>query len=177
MKHFTIVMAAMLMAGCGGDKQPLYTVDEFDIEKYEGFWYEIAKLPNRFEDGLTDVIAYYQVIGDNKVEVINQGLDTNNGGEEKVAEGIAIIKGPGKLKVSFFRPFYGDYYVMKVDQCAQGFEGQYDWALVGTPDRKYLWFLSRRHEMDEGLFNYLVEYAEEEGFDTSKIEKTFHDGL
>ena len=169
MKHFTIIMAAMLMAGCGGDKQPLYTVDEFDIEKYEGFWYEIAKFPNRFERDLTDVMAYYQTNGDG-LEVINQGVNSKTG-EKEVAEGIAIIDGPGKLRVSFFRPFYGDYYVMKLDQCASG---EYQWSLVGSPDREYLWLLSRTKTMDDDLFNYLVESAAEEGFDVSKLEMTIH---
>ena len=170
MKHFTIIMAIMAMVGCNSNEQPLYTVDQLDIERYEGFWYEIAKLPNRFEAGLTDVVAYYQTIGEDKIEVINAGYNLKKGKMEQ-SEGIAIIDEPGKLRVSFFRPFYGDYYIMKVDQCA---EGEYQWALVGSPDRKYLWLLSRTQEMEEGVFNHLVEYAAEEGFDVSNLEMTIH---
>lgn len=170
MKRFTIIIAIMMMAGCGGNKQPLYTVDQFDVERYEGFWYEIAKLPNQFEKDLTDVKAYYQLLGNGKLEVINQGINSKTG-KIKQAEGIALIDGPGKLRVSFFRPFYGDYYIMKLDQCVND---EYQWSLVGSPDRKYLWLLSRNKTMDSDLFNYLVESAAEEGFDVSKLEMTIH---
>ena len=124
--------------GCNSDKHPpLETVTKVDIEQYKGTWYEIARFEHSFEEGCKNVTATYQLRKDNKIKVINQCTDTkSNKRKESIGVAYATDKSNSKLKVSFFRPFYGDYWILDLDK-------KYSYALVGSPDRKYLWILSR----------------------------------
>lgn len=156
----------------GGCKtQPLATVPELDLTRYAGRWYEIARLPNRFEDGLKCIIAEYGLREDGKVSVTNRGIQVDDTQEVSESTGYAKVPDaqvPGVLKVTFFWPFFGDYYVIDLDT-------DYQWSLVGSPDRDYLWILSRNQTLDQAVIDRLLKKAQSEGFDTTRLIYTPHD--
>jgi len=122
--------------------QNLSTVEKVDIKKYAGQWYEISRLPNSFEKGLHCVTATYTLKKNNKIEVLNKGYSIKDRGKFSTAKGTAWVPNseyPGRLKVRFFWPFSGNYYIISLDE-------EYNYALVGDPSRKYLWILSRTKE-------------------------------
>lgn len=130
--------------GCNSDKHPpLETVGKVDIEKYKGTWYEIARFEHRFEKGCKNVTATYELREDKQIKVINRCTDIkSNKSKEAIGVAYATDTTNSKLKVSFFRPFYGDYWIIDLDK-------EYKYALVGSPDRKYLWILSRSKTIDK----------------------------
>ena len=145
----------------------LEVVPHVELEKYLGKWYEIARLPFRFEDGCTDVTATYSLSKDGNVSVLNECLKD---GKLKQTKGKAKVvdKNTGaKLKVTFFWPFSADYWIINLGE-------NYDYAIVGSPSRKYLWILSRNPQMDEKLFFQLVESVKSKGFNVGKLIKTSH---
>ena len=145
----------------------LEVVPHVELEKYLGKWYEIARLPFRFEDGCTDVTATYSLSKDGNVSVLNECLKD---GKLKQTKGKAKVvdKNTGaKLKVTFFWPFSADYWIINLGE-------NYDYAVVGSPSRKYLWVLSRTPQMDEKLFFQLVESVKSKGFNVEKLIKTSH---
>lgn len=145
----------------------LEVVPYVDLKKYLGKWYEIAHLPFRFENDCTDITATYSLSKDGNVSVLNECL---RDGKLKRAKGKAKVvdKNTGaKLKVTFFWPFYGDYWIIDLGR-------DYDYAVVGTPNRKYLWILSRTPQMDDKLFSQLIEYVKSKGFDVGSLIKTSH---
>ena len=143
-------------------------VKEFNLEKYLGTWYEIARYDHRFEKGLVGVTATYSMRKDGKIKVVNSGYKGNFTGELSKAIGKAKTpnpkKEPAKLKVSFFWFFYGDYYVLDLDK-------NYQWALIGSSSDKYLWVLSRTPQLDNNLYNVLLNKLEKRGYDISKLIK------
>lgn len=142
------------------------TVPEVDLNRYMGRWYEISSYPQWFEKGMTDVSAYY-TLREGYVEVVNSG---NKDGERKEALGRAkVIPGYGnaRLKVSFFRPFYGKYWI--VDLAAD-----YSWAVVSNPKRSALWVLSRTPAMDSTLYQLILNRLSDQGFDTSRLRLMQH---
>ena len=149
----------------------LPTVKNVDIEKYSGQWYEIARLPNSFEKGLECVTAKYTVKKNGKIEVLNKGYSSENSGEFKTAKGTAWIpnaKYPGRLKVTFFWPFSGNYYIISLEK-------NYKYALVGDPSRKYLWILSRSRNLESLTYSKLLDIAKNNGFDINNIIKINQD--
>jgi len=149
------------------ERSSLEVVPHVDLERYLGKWYEIAHLPFRFEDGCTDITATYSSSKDGNVSVLNECLKD---GKLKQAKGKAKVvdKNTGaKLKVTFFWPFSADYWIIDLGK-------DYDYAVVGTPNRKYLWILSRTSQMDDELFSQLVESVKSKGFDMSNLIKTSH---
>lgn len=145
----------------------LSTVTNVELERYSGKWYEIARLPNRFEKGMECITATYTLKDNGKVEVLNQGYSVKNKGKLNSAKGKAWVpdaKHQGRLKVSFFWPFSGDYYIIELGE-------NYEYALVGAPSRKYLWILSRTKEIDDSLYLELLEKARTKGFDITSIIK------
>ena len=151
--------------------QNLSTVEKVDIKKYAGQWFEIARLPNSFEKGLNCVTATYTLKKNDKIEVLNKGYSTKDVGKFKTAKGTAWLpdsKYPGRLKVSFFRPFSGNYYIISLDE-------EYNYALVGDPSRKYLWILSRTKNLDDKVYSDLLELAKLNGFDIGNIIKVNQD--
>ena len=143
----------------------LEVVPHVELEKYLGKWYEIAHLPAKFQEGCNETTATYSLLDDGSISVLNQSIKN---GKMKQAKGKAKVvdrKSNAKLKVTFFWPFYGDYWIIALGN-------DYDYAVVGTPNRKYLWILSRTPQMDDKLYSQLIEYAKSKGFDVNKLIKT-----
>lgn len=143
-------------------------VKELDLQKYLGTWYEIARYNHRFERGLVGVAANYSIREDGKIKVLNSGYKKRLDGRFKQAEGKAYLPDPefepGKLKVSFFWNFYGDYLVLDLDE-------NYQWVIVGSSSDKYLWILSRTPQLDQDLYNELLDKIKLRGYDISQLIK------
>ena len=149
------------------EPKSLEVVPHVELERYLGKWYEIAHLPFRYEDDCTDITATYSLSKDGSVSVLNECLKD---GKLKQAKGKAKVvdKTTGaKLKVTFFWPFSADYWIINLGK-------DYDYAIVGTPSRKYLWILNRAPQMDDKLYPQLIEFAKTRGFDVSNLIKTAH---
>lgn len=145
--------------------QPISTVDQVDLEKYSGTWYEIATIPASFQKGCTCVSATYTPKED-YIEVYNKCL--KNGKMKDIKGKAFAVEGSNnsRLKVQFFWPFKGDYYILDLDK-------NYQWAMIGEPSRKYFWILSRDKQMKGGLYSDLIRKAKEEfGYDTSQVVMT-----
>lgn len=144
------------------------TVDKLELQKYLGTWYEIARFDHRFERGLVGVTANYSIRPDGKIKVLNSGYRNTLDGEFSTAEGKAKIPNPdtepSKLKVSFFWIFYGDYFVLELDDT-------YQWAVIGSSTDNYLWILCRTPQMDETVYKSLLDKIEKRGYDVSKLIK------
>jgi apolipoprotein D and lipocalin family protein len=141
-------------------------VKNVDLKRYVGVWYEIARLDHSFERNLVGVTATYTLQPNGKIQVLNQGYLYSLNGKHKKAKGIAKVPDPnvtGHLKVSFFRPFYADYFIMNLD------EQTYDWALIGSNSMKYLWILSRKPKLDPVVLKNLIKEAKALGYDTDKL--------
>ena len=157
---------ALTLAACStAPPEGLRPVTSFEINRYLGQWYEIARLDHSFERGMSDVNATYQLQDDGSVKVINRGYDTQRQAW-KEAIGRALFIGDsstGSLKVSFFGPFYGGYHVIALDQ------QNYRWSLVAGPDRDYLWILARDKTLPAEVREQLVSQARALGFATDKL--------
>ena len=176
----------VLIAGCAAtliaiglayaqEKRPLRVVPVVDLDRYTGEWYEIARLPNRFQKRCTgEVTAKYTLQPSGKISVLNRCRLEN--GEQIQAEGVARVVGKGQpnsiLKVRFAPAFlsfipqvWGDYQIISLSP-------DYTHALVGDPRRKYLWILSRSPQMNDATYNRLSEEARAQGFDVSQLQKT-----
>lgn len=162
--------ATALLAACTTSHPPLPTVASVDMARYYGTWYEIARLPNSFQSMCaSDTQATYRPDG-KEVAVVNQ-CRTAKGSLEQ-AQGVArVVEGSGgaKLRVSFFRPFYGDYWILDLDP-------GYQWVLVGEPARKYAWILARSPQLDEATHEALLTRAAELGFSRQAFITTPHTG-
>lgn len=148
-------------------KRDLEVVPSVDLSKYVGRWYEIARLPNSFQKKCADsVTANYSLRPDGKIEVVNRCRKAS--GEYTTAKGKAKIvdkKTNAKLKVTFFWPFYGNYWILDLGP-------NYEYAVVGEPGRKYLWILSRSPAMDETLYQQLLKKMAARGFKTESMIRT-----
>ena len=166
MKRIIIMLLMFLMlAGCAGSPSGIQVVRNFDINRYRGKWYEIARLDHSFERGLSNVSAHYTLRDDGGIDVLNKGFNKRRG-SWKQAKGRAYFvkdKTVGKLKVSFFRPFYGGYNVIDLDH------ENYSYALVCGPDRSYLWILARDKTLARPLLDKLLEKAKNLGFEVDKL--------
>ena len=150
-----ILLLMLVLAGCVGIPEDVRPVDNFEVERYLGRWYEIARLDHSFEHGLSRVTADYSMRRDGGVRGINRGYSELNDNWEE-AEGKAyFVKTPdiGYLKVSFFGPFYGAYIVFELDHQS------YQYALISGPDKSYLWILARNPHLDEDIKDTLIAKA------------------
>ena len=141
------------------------TVKDVNIDRYLGKWYEIARFPHSFEKGLAGVTAEYSYRDDGKIRVVNSGYKGSLDGKFSRAVGKAKIPDedhPGRLKVSFFLFFYGDYYILELDE-------DYQWAMIGSSSPKYFWILSRTPQMDEETYRMLLDQARERGYDLDQL--------
>ncbi len=168
-----ILFILLLIACSSGMKQvvpPLQVVSFVDLNRYMGTWYEISRYPHRFQEDCVGSTATYNLRDDGKVDVLNQCYKEKLDGELKKAHGKAWVVDPAtnaKLKVSFFWPFSGDYWIIDLGE-------NYEHAVVGHPNRKYLWILSRSPKMDERIYNLILEKLKLQFYDTSKLIKTLH---
>ena len=154
-----------MIAGCVSAPRNVTVVDDFDLDRYLGTWYEIARLDHRFERGLSDVSATYTRRSDGGVDVLNRGLNrqTNSWKEAKGRAYPVGEPGQASLKVTFFWPFYAGYNVIELDR------ENYRYALVCGPSKKYLWVLARSKELQEPVLNQLLARAKEYGFNTEEL--------
>jgi apolipoprotein D and lipocalin family protein len=166
------IIAAMVFSGCtmffSNDYAPLETVPNVDVKRYEGKWYEIASLPFSRQEGCQCTTAEYQLQDDGVLTVTNTCKQ-----EDGIAQAVGkafVVEGSNnaKLKVQFFWPFRGDYWVIDLAD-------DYSYAVVGVPSRKYCWILSRTKTMNDDVYAAIVERVKAKGFDVTKFNKTVQD--
>ena len=173
MKKQTLAITALAGVGIGiaaalilaTKDEPLETVEYVDLDRYLGKWYEIAAFPQSFEEGCTYTTAEYSLADDDSIAVKNTCLKNGN---VTIAEGTALVADGmtnAKLEVSFFWPFSGKYWIIELAH-------DYSYAVVGHPNRNYLWILNRDPQMDNQTYNYLVVQAAKKGFDVRRLVKT-----
>jgi apolipoprotein D and lipocalin family protein len=143
---------------------PLQTVQQVDLKRYLGQWYEIARYPNRFQKNCQESSASYALRDDGDIEVLNRCKDSGDG-KQRQSKGHAWVvdsASNAKLKVSFFWPFRGDYWIIELGK-------EYEYAVIGTPNRKYFWILSRTRTMDDTLYAAILQRAKQQGFDPGLV--------
>jgi apolipoprotein D and lipocalin family protein len=174
MKPLAILATVAALAGCSTSTTerlrlpPLETVPHVDLARYVGTWYEIASFPQSFQRGCVATTATYTTRDDGDVDVLNRCRKDALDGPEKSARGRARVVDAAtnaKLEVSFFRPFWGDYWVVDLGT-------DYDWAVVGHPGRDYLWILSRTPTMPEATYEGILARLKTQGYDTSRLMRT-----
>jgi len=154
-------------AARAGDR-PLEVVPHVDLRRYLGTWYEIATIPQRFQKGCVGVTAEYALRNDGDIDVVNTCRQDTLDGKVRSVRGKAWVVDKAtnaKLKVRFFWPFSGAYWIIELDP-------EYRWAVVGHPGRGYLWILSRTPQMDGALYDEIIRRVTAKGYDTSRIKKT-----
>jgi apolipoprotein D and lipocalin family protein len=166
-------LSASLATAREDRERPVQTVSFVDLERYTGKWYEVARLPTRFQRDCIGATADYELIGDGKLSVLNtcyteDGKTRTIRGEAKVDEEVSA-----RLKVTFNNFFFKLFsWLIKADYWIIDLAEDYSYAVVGTPNRKYLWVLSREPEMPESLYQVLLERIEAQGFETERIIRT-----
>lgn len=174
MKKTLSLLAALALAACAVPQPDTSTprpVAGVDLQRYAGLWHEAARFPQSFQDNARlrceETTATYTPRADGRLDVLNSCANAlAEGRPRREARGVAYaVEGSGnaRLRVSFFRPFYGDYWVL-------GLDPDYRWAVVGTPDRNSLWFLSREPRMAPADFAAAQAIARREGFDLSRLQ-------
>lgn len=159
-KILTLSVLLCLLGGCSKLTVDNSVVTNFDLNRFLGRWYEIARFDHRFERGMQQTQANYILRNDGKVEVINTGMKK---GKYSEAKGVAkITDTPALLRVSFWRPFYSDYRVMLIDD-------NYQYALVGSGSDDYLWILSRTPQISKEVKYKILSEAQRRGYDTDKL--------
>jgi apolipoprotein D and lipocalin family protein len=166
---FTFLAGFALVAPSrAADAPPLRTVPSVDLDRYLGRWYEIASYPAWFQKECTATTADYSLRDDGLIKVVNSCRKASLDGKLKQAKGRAKVVDPtsnAKLKVSFFWPFWGDYWIIDLDP-------DYQWAVVGVPNRKYLWILSRTPTMDEAVYDGIISRLEAQRYDPARLNRT-----
>lgn len=156
----------LLLTGCAvAPPEGVTPVTGFELNRYLGQWYEIARLDHSFERGLSHVSATYSLRDDGGVRVLNRGYD-DPAGRWKEAEGRAYFIGEptvGSLKVSFFGPFYGGYHLIALDR------EHYSWVMISGPSRDYLWILARDRQLPPAVWEALLKQAKALGFATEQL--------
>jgi apolipoprotein D and lipocalin family protein len=171
MKRVILILLSVMFFFSAHTQNKPSVVSSVDLKRYTGTWYEIARLPNSFERKLKCITATYTIRVDGKITVLNKGHYLTDPEKVNSARGIAWvpdIKSPGKLKVQFFWPFSGDYWIIYL-------EIDYKYVLVGDPSFKYLWILSREKKMDNTTYQMLLKIAIENGFDVKPLIKVDQD--
>jgi len=162
-----------ILSGCGSPNYaPLNVVDKVDVARYLGKWYEISHLPNSFQKKCNCTSAEYSILDSTTILVVNTCRKDSSNGEISQVKGKAfLVEGTNntKFRVQFFWPFRGDYWIIDLDK------DNYQYAVVGTPSRQYLWILSRKPTMEEKLYYSLVDKCKEKGFDIRMLVKTNQD--
>lgn len=165
MRLLPLFLLIVLLGGCVSVPQNVAPVDGFELNRYLGKWYEIARLDHSFERGLANITAEYSLREDGGVKVVNKGFSVADN-KWKEAEGKAyFVRDPqeGYLKVSFFGPFYGAYIVFELDK------ENYQYAFITSYDKSYLWLLARTPTVRDEVLNRFVQKSGELGFATDKL--------
>lgn len=163
-----LLALAAARIGAPSPPPPVRTVPRVDLSRYLGTWYEIARFPQAFERDCFATTAHYALKPNGDLEVVNRCRKGSLDGQESAVKGRAWVvdkASNSKLKVSFVWPFSGDYWILELDP-------DYRWALVGSPDRRSLWILSRTPAMDPDTYLRIVSRAQAQGFDVSRLERT-----
>jgi apolipoprotein D and lipocalin family protein len=160
-----LVLITVLLSGCTGIPEGVTAIDGFEINRYMGTWYEIARLDHLFERGLDKISATYTLSGDGGVNVVNKGWNKEAGKWKQVEGKAYFVEQPdkGRLKVSFFGPLYGGYNIIELDK------RDYSYSMVAGPDKSYLWILSRTRQMPKATLEALIAKAKQLGFATDKL--------
>jgi lipocalin len=165
MKTVLLILLTMLFFSPSKAQDKPSVVSSVDLKKYTGTWYEIARLPNWFERKLKCVTANYTLRADGKISVLNKGHYISDPSKVNSAKGVAWVPDknyPAKLKVQFFWPFSGNYWIIYLEK-------DYHYVLVGDPSFKYLWILSREKKMEDASYQILLKKAVENGFDIKAL--------
>ncbi|MFW6277115.1 MAG: lipocalin family protein [Prolixibacteraceae bacterium] len=167
-KTISFLVILILTGNCNksSTKVDNSAVNELDLQRYLGTWYEIARFDHPFERNLVGVTATYELRDDGKIRVINKGYKNTLDGKLKTAKGKAKRPNPeeepGRFKVAFFLFFYADYIVMELDE-------NYEWALIGSSGDEYLWILSRTPQPSKDVVDKIAGLAKNRGYDTGKL--------
>lgn len=179
MKALSTLALALLATSCATTTTerlhlpPLRTVDRVDLQRYLGTWYEIAAFPQRFQKGCTGSTANYTARDDGEIDVLNRCRVGSPDGEEKAAKGRARVvdrETNARLEVSFFRPFWGDYWIVDLGS-------DYEYAVVGHPSRDYLWILGRTPSMDNVVYEGIVARLRAQGYEAERLKRTQQPGI
>jgi apolipoprotein D and lipocalin family protein len=176
-RSLLLLAGLALLAGCATTTErlhlpPLRPVESVDLQRYLGTWYEIARYPQSFQAGCTGTTATYSMLPDGDIDVFNQCRVGSLDGPLKEAHGRARVakgRGPSELEVSFFRPFWADYWVIDLDSA-------YAYAVVGHPGRDYLWILSRTPTLPDATYAAILERLRAQGYDLVRLERTLQRG-
>jgi apolipoprotein D and lipocalin family protein len=171
MKKSALTILTIMLFGIAQPQKLPTVVESVDLNRYKGLWFEIARLPNFFERKLKCASATYTLRDDGKITVLNKGNYLSDPQKSTSSQGIAWVpdkNSPAKLKVQFFWPFSGDYWILDLDN-------DYRYVLVGDPSLKYLWILSREKKMDESIYEMLLKKAIENGYDLKSIIRVEQD--
>ena len=168
-----ILTVLLAFAGVATAKEPeLTVVDSVELDRYLGRWYEISSYPNWFQRNCTAVTADYSLREDGLIKVVNSCRKGSLDGKLKQANGRAKVvdaETNAKLKVSFFRQFWGNYWIIDLDP-------YYQWAVVGEPKRKYLWILSRTRSLDDEIYERILARLTQKGYDPGGLRRTVQPG-
>lgn len=160
-----LAMATILSAvGCNAQSRPISTntISSLDVKRYMGRWYEIARYDHSFERNLEECEAFYSLLPNGTISVVNSGVNAKNGKHKSSYGKAKLGHKPGQLRVSFFWIFYSDYNILALGD-------DYDWALIGSSSPKYLWILSRTPHLSADTLAHILKIAEYRGYDTSKL--------
>jgi apolipoprotein D and lipocalin family protein len=167
--RWVAVCLLAMMPACQTGGPPLNVVEEVDIDRYAGLWYEIASYPQRFQRGCVATTATYTRLEGGRIRVENECRDESFDGELRRIEGVAWVaepdRAPAKLKVQFFWPFRADYWIIELDD-------EYRYAVVGHPSRDYLWILARTPTMDSTTYESLLTRLGEQGYERERLSRT-----
>ncbi|MDH5621766.1 MAG: lipocalin family protein [Gammaproteobacteria bacterium] len=166
-----LVLVALAVTACTGLPSGTHAVSGFELDRYLGTWYEIARLDHRFERGLSNVSANYSLRDDGGVKIVNRGFSVEEGAWNEAIGKAYLVDTPdvGRLKVSFFGPFYGGYNILELDS------ENYGYAMVAGPDRSYLWILARSPDLPDTVVQSLVAKARDLGFAVDELIYISHD--
>lgn len=169
-----LIIGALALLGCAKTTTvrlglpELRTVSRVDLQRYLGTWYEIASFPQRFQRGCTGSTANYTIRGDGEIDVLNRCRKGSLAGKEASAQGRARVvdrSTNAKLEVSFFRPFWGDYWIIDLG-------ANYEYAVVGHPSRDYLWILGRKPTMDSSVYDGILGRLRTQGYEVARLNRT-----
>lgn len=171
MRVIFLFLVSILLTACTGIPEGVTPVTEFQVDRYLGKWYEIARLDHSFERGLEKVTADYALREDGGISVINRGYSPKDN-KWKEAEGKAYFvdkTNEGYFKVSFFGPFYGSYIIFGLDK------ENYQYAFISGPNTSYLWLLSRTPTLPQAVIDKFKQQARNLGFDITKLIMVNHE--